>query len=501
MSDLYINSINCVILVVALALIILIYVVFIGLYCLMGGCGVMSIVLRLVSWFTSRPVKLVLQALAYLCITFTLCFDPDDEQVNIDNVQGTLNTALHHAASYSNVLSVLGLVYLVHSACSTLRWFLGSRYPTLCFSPSELKTFINRIQASEPICNIKVTGGQMFSPFGTTVTKDFVPHLWTDFIESIDVVGARKNRIESAISISDVLEELLQKNKVFIMDIGIDLLPEDNLSSRNTKRFASKVLDTASTKFPNTSSASFNVMIPAISSRKKVKTNIALEAGSMTTGPENELLKLKGPRLTAIIHRELDLPAFWYFMWKYKEVVMVISTLVPPLGLFFQYLLERSSQRHSLDLSIKYSFVPQTDPPYQLDKTVQDIDFAEPQKVTILLPSERFLVPRDSLSRIITGEVDWRQHGRNIQRTSSTESSPPNLTPHASNMAVLLERAEEYRRSRNSSSEECCPLTDGVEGPPSYTAVFTKETEGVTPPPDYSKIKSQESSGSLKRFF
>ena len=36
MSELYINSINCVILVVALALIILIYVVFIGLYCLMG---------------------------------------------------------------------------------------------------------------------------------------------------------------------------------------------------------------------------------------------------------------------------------------------------------------------------------------------------------------------------------------------------------------------------------------------------------------------------------
>ena len=29
-----------------------------------------------------------------------------------------------------------------------------------------------------------------------------------------------------------------------------------------------------------------------------------------------------------------------YFMWKYKEVVMVISTLLPPLGLFCQYLLE-----------------------------------------------------------------------------------------------------------------------------------------------------------------
>ena len=34
----------------------------------------------------------------------------------------------------------------------------------------------------------------------------------------------------------------------------------------------------------------------------------------------------------------------------------------------------------------KYSFVPQTDPPYQFDKSIPDdpyIDFAEPQKVTL----------------------------------------------------------------------------------------------------------------------
>ena len=47
----------------------------------------------------------------------------------------------------------------------------------------------------------------------------------------------------------------------------------------------------------------------------------------------------------------------------------------------FVYVIQRSSQRHSLDISIKYSFVPQTDPPYQLDKSVPDIDFSEPQKV------------------------------------------------------------------------------------------------------------------------
>ena len=37
-------------------------------------------------------------------------------------------------------------------------------------------------------------------------TQEFAPHLWTEFTESIDVVGARKNRIESAQNISDVLE-------------------------------------------------------------------------------------------------------------------------------------------------------------------------------------------------------------------------------------------------------------------------------------------------------
>ena len=40
------------------------------------------------------------------------------------------------------------------------------------------------------------------------LSKEFAPHLWTEFTESIDVVGARKNRIESAQNISDVLEVL-----------------------------------------------------------------------------------------------------------------------------------------------------------------------------------------------------------------------------------------------------------------------------------------------------
>ena len=47
---------------------------------------------------------------------------------------------------------------------------------------------------------------------GTELSKEFSPHLWTEFTESIDVVGARKNRIESAQNISDVLE--VKKNAI-----------------------------------------------------------------------------------------------------------------------------------------------------------------------------------------------------------------------------------------------------------------------------------------------
>ena len=47
---------------------------------------------------------------------------------------------------------------------------------------------------------------QLCPGLATDLTKEFSPHLWTEFTESIDVVGARKNRIESAQNISDVLE-------------------------------------------------------------------------------------------------------------------------------------------------------------------------------------------------------------------------------------------------------------------------------------------------------
>ena len=118
-----------------------------------------------------------------------------------------------------------------------------------------------------------------FNP-GNELSKEFSPHLWTEFTESIDVVGARKNRIESAQNISDVLEvgkacivcnyklslfqELLRKNKVCIVDINTSVTPEDEHSLTNTKYFIYKLVDSASTKFRKSISANFAVIMPTI---------------------------------------------------------------------------------------------------------------------------------------------------------------------------------------------------------------------------------------------
>ena len=58
----------------------------------------------------------------------------------------------------------------------------------------------------------QVSHSKMCPGVGNELSKEFAPHLWTEFTESIDVVGARKNRIESAQNISDVLE--VNKNAI-----------------------------------------------------------------------------------------------------------------------------------------------------------------------------------------------------------------------------------------------------------------------------------------------
>ena len=85
--------------------------------------------------------------------------------------------------------------------------------------------------------------------------------------------------------------------------------------------------------------------------------------------------------------------------------------------------------RHQLDISMKYSYVPQTEAPYKMDRySPVDWSASEPEKVmeilmmtmvlmmmmmlqvTVLMPSTRFLLPRDSLSKIVTGQVTLFPH-------------------------------------------------------------------------------------------
>ena len=89
-------------------------------------------------------------------------------------------------------------------------------------------------------------------------------------------------------------------------------------------------------------------------------------------------------------------------MWKYKDVIMVPCILFPPLGTLLAAVCELIVARHTLDITMKYSYVPQTDAPYKLDWSV-----CEPEKVTVVMPNSRFLLPRDSLSKIVTGQMNW----------------------------------------------------------------------------------------------
>ena len=67
----------------------------------------------------------------------------------------------------------------------------------------------------------------------------------------------------SANNSSDLFQELLRKNKVFIVDITTEVGPEDDHSLTNTKYFVYKVMDSASTKFRKSINASFMVQMPA----------------------------------------------------------------------------------------------------------------------------------------------------------------------------------------------------------------------------------------------
>ena len=87
-------------------------------------------------------------------------------------------------------------------------------------------------------------------------------------------------------------------------------------------------------------------------------------------------------------------------MWKYRDFLQLPCVLLPPLGtilatvievrrqfrdnLYILYMLFSQSlvPRHTLDISMKYSFVPQTEAPYKMDRySPVDWSASEPEKV------------------------------------------------------------------------------------------------------------------------
>ena len=100
------------------------------------------------------------------------------------------------------------------------------------------------------------------------------------------------------------------------------------------------------------------------------------------------------------ILNKLSLISSRYFVWKYRDFLQLPCVLLPPLGtilatvievrrlfrddLYILYMLFSQSlvPRHTLDISMKYSFVPQTEAPYKMDRySPVDWSASEPEKV------------------------------------------------------------------------------------------------------------------------
>ena len=88
-------------------------------------------------------------------------------------------------------------------------------------------------------------------------------------------------------------------------------------------------------------------------------------------------------------------------MWKYRDFLQLPCVLLPPLGtilatvievrrrllrdnlyILFMFFSQSLVPRHTLDISMKYSFVPQTEAPYKMDRySPVDWSASEPEKV------------------------------------------------------------------------------------------------------------------------
>ena len=60
-----------------------------------------------------------------------------------------------------------------------------------------------------------------------------------------------------------------------------------------------------------------------------------------------------------------------------------------------------------MNICMKYNYMPKAEVMYTKDRVGKEVVWEEEiQKITIVLPQYRILVPRDSLTKIVMGDMD-----------------------------------------------------------------------------------------------
>ena len=60
-----------------------------------------------------------------------------------------------------------------------------------------------------------------------------------------------------------------------------------------------------------------------------------------------------------------------------------------------------------MNICMKYNYMPKAEVMYTMNKLGKEVVWEEEvQRITIVLPQYRMLVPRDSLTKIVVGEMD-----------------------------------------------------------------------------------------------
>eukprot|EP00090_Calanus_glacialis_P019547 TRINITY_DN30007_c0_g1_i1.p1 TRINITY_DN30007_c0_g1~~TRINITY_DN30007_c0_g1_i1.p1 ORF type:complete len:183 (-),score=39.69 TRINITY_DN30007_c0_g1_i1:63-611(-) len=178
----------------------------------------------------------------------------------------------------------------------------------------------------------------------------------------------------------------------------------------------------------------------------------------------------------------MDLPVFWYTMWKYKSIILLPATLCPVIGTLLNAA-EDYVSRHSMNIRMKYIYMPKAEVMYTKDMVRKEVVWEEEiQKITIVLPQYRILVPRDSLTKIVVGDMDVTN-----METLETRRQFLQKTQNSEGSNFLTLSTDNFPRSRTPRNS-CSDLHTIYDPPPSYTPLPLPNPNQLPPAPDYHKI-------------